>query len=124
MRGTACPSRQNFKSLFNISNLFTKKPTQIQFYLQEMSTTLLLSMFVSARASIQPILCIILDQCCPIPLQAFPSEPFSNTLIFKPAFSPKLTTTSLSSSSQDFFAAKSGTFSFNLAILSLTMFDI
>ena len=85
---------------------------------------LLQSTFAFVLASIQPILCIILDQYCPTPLQVVPTEPFSNKLIFKPAFSSKLTTTSLSRSSQDFFAAKPSTFSFNSTILSLTMFDV
>ena len=56
---------------------------------------------VLVQASIQPILCITLDQCCPILLQVILLELFLSKLIFKPTFSPKLTTASLFDSSQN-----------------------
>ena len=62
---------------------------------------LLSSSCVFVRASVQSILCITLDQCCPNTHEVVSSESFSNKLILKAVFCPKLTTTSLSGSSQN-----------------------
>ena len=87
---------------FSISVIYLQKNLHKYNFFTRNVHLLLLSAFAFVRASIQPILCKTLDQCCPIPLEVAPSESFSNKLVLKSAFCLKLTTKSLSGSSQNF----------------------
>ena len=106
--------RNRFLSEDKTLRHLTRKSTQIQFYLQEMS----MSTFVFIRAWIQSILGSLLSH-------SSSSRFIRAVLVLKPAFSPKLITISLSDLCQAFLQpSQVVTFSFSLAILSMTMFDL
>ena len=54
---------------FSISVIYLQKNLHKQILFTRNVHFSLLSTFVFVRASIQPILCITLDQCCPTPLR-------------------------------------------------------